>query len=105
MEETLQKKTDKDVELSLKRHQLCFNTNWRTLNIVLEDLREDGEERFLKTADSSGVRLAGDADRQAQGLKQVVVKVRFAGILKADETFFNTWCVSPQNKSICIYKY
>lgn len=54
----------------------------RTLDIVLEDLCEDGEERILEAADSGGVGLAGDADRQAEGLEQVVVKVRLAGILK-----------------------
>lgn len=56
----------------------------RTLNVVLEDLGEDGEERFLEAADRGRVGFAGDPDRQAQGLKQVVVKVRLAGILKTD---------------------
>lgn len=52
------------------------------MDIVLEDLREDGEERILEAADSDGVGLAGDAYRQAEGLKQVVVEVRLAGILE-----------------------
>lgn len=52
------------------------------MDIVLEDLREDGEERVLEAADSGRVGLAGDAYRQAEGLKQVVVEVRFAGILE-----------------------
>lgn len=50
--------------------------------VVLEDLRKYGEEGVLEAADGGGVGLAGDADRQAKGLKQVVVKVRLAGILK-----------------------
>lgn len=54
-----------------------------TLDIVLEDLCEDGEEGVLEAADSHGVGLAGDAYRQAEGLKQVVVKVRLAGVLKS----------------------
>lgn len=53
------------------------------MDIVLEDLCEDGEERVLEAADSRGVGLAGDAYRQAEGLKQVMVKVRLAGILKS----------------------
>lgn len=53
-----------------------------TLNIVLEDFSEDWEKRFLEAADSGCIGLAGDADGQAQRLKQVVVKVRLAGILK-----------------------
>lgn len=59
-----------------------------TLDIVLKDLREDGEERFLKAADRGGVGFAGDPHRQAQGLKQVVVEVRFAGILKGGQRCF-----------------
>lgn len=34
----------------------------RTLNIVLEDLGEDGEERFLKAADGGRVGFACDPD-------------------------------------------
>lgn len=52
------------------------------MDIVLEDLRKYGEEGVFEAADSGGVGLAGDADQQAEGLKQVVVKVRLAGILK-----------------------
>lgn len=52
------------------------------MDIVLEDLGEDGEERVLEATDSGGVGLAGDAYRQAEGLKQVVVEVRLAGILE-----------------------
>lgn len=52
------------------------------MDVVLEDLRKHGEEGVLEAADRDGVGLAGDADRQAEGLKQVVVKVRLAGILK-----------------------
>lgn len=52
------------------------------MDVVLEDLRKYGEEGVLEAADGGGVGLAGDADRQAKGLKQVVVKVRLAGILK-----------------------
>lgn len=58
-----------------------------TLDIILKDLREDREEGFLKAANSSGVGLAGDSHRQAQGLEQVVVKVRLAGILKMSSRF------------------
>lgn len=53
------------------------------MNVALEDLRKYGEEGVLEAAHSGGVGLAGDADRQAEGLKQVVVKVRLAGILKS----------------------
>lgn len=52
------------------------------MDVVLEDLREDGEERVLEAADSRRVGLAGDAYGQAEGLEQVVVEVRLAGILK-----------------------
>ncbi len=62
--------------------------NGHTLDIVLKDLSEDGEECFLEAADSGGVGLAGDPDRQAQRLKQVVVKVRLAGILKTCDRFW-----------------
>lgn len=48
----------------------------------MKDFCEDWEECFLKAADSSRIGLTGDPDRQTQGLKQVVVKVRLAGILK-----------------------
>lgn len=53
-----------------------------TLHVVLQDLGEDGEERFLEAADGGSVGLAGDADGQTQRLEQVVVEVRLAGVLK-----------------------
>lgn len=56
-----------------------------TLDIVLKNLCENREESFLETADSGGVGFAGDPDRQAQGLKQVVVEVWLAGILKVSD--------------------
>lgn len=55
------------------------------MNIILKDLCEDREECFLKADDCGGVCLAGDPNRQAEGLEQVVVKVRFAGILKVGD--------------------
>lgn len=77
----------------------------RTLDIVLEDLRKYGEEGVLEAADSGGVGLAGDADRQAEGLKQVVVKVRLAGILKTrfqGYTFHFCWTnLSTQHSQVC----
>ena len=51
----------------------------------MKDLREHGEEGLLKAAHGAWVGLAGDPDGQAQGLKQVVVEVGLAGILKAGE--------------------
>lgn len=53
-----------------------------TLDVVLQDFGEDREERLLEAADCGGIGLAGDADGQTQRLKQVVVEVRLAGILK-----------------------
>ena len=66
--------------------KITFMAQWRTLDIILKDLSEDREESLLEAADSSRVGFAGDADGQAQGLKQVVVKVRLAGILKTGDT-------------------
>ena len=56
-----------------------------TLDIVLKDLCENRKKCFFKAANSGGVGLAGDPDRQAQGLKQVVVEVWLAGILKVSD--------------------
>lgn len=64
---------------ALRRH---VEINSGTLDVVLKNLCDDGKECFLEAADRGGVGLAGDPDGQAQGLKQVVVKVRLAGILK-----------------------
>lgn len=49
----------------------------------MKDLSENREKSLLKAAHSGGVGLAGDPDGQAEGLKQVVVEVWLAGILKA----------------------
>lgn len=65
-----------------------------TLDIVLQDFGEDGEERFLEAADGGGVGLAGDADGQTQRLKQVVVEVRFAGILKKEQNYSSSYSSS-----------
>lgn len=64
--------------------KLIWQEEDRTLNIILKDLREDGEEGFLKAADCRRVSFAGDPHRQAQRLKQVVIKMRLAGILKRE---------------------
>lgn len=74
---------------------------WQTLDIVLKDFSEDGEECFLEAADCGGVGLAGDPDRQAQGLKQVVVKMRLAGILKMSDQDELTH-VSPEQTRILV---
>lgn len=46
-----------------------LRVNWQTLDIILKDLSEDREECLLKAANSGGVGLTGDPNRQAQGLK------------------------------------
>lgn len=80
--ETRRRRHHKLVALDVTHRDVKERKKRRTLDIVLEDLCEDGEERVLEAADSRGVGLAGDAYRQAEGLKQVVVKVRLAGILE-----------------------
>lgn len=53
-----------------------------TLHIVLQDLCEHHEQSLLKAAHGLGVGLARYPDGQADGLKHVMVKVGFAGILQ-----------------------
>lgn len=56
-----------------------------TLHIVLEDLGEDQEQRLLEAGDGGRVGSAGDSYGQADGLEQVMVEVRLAGILEGRE--------------------
>lgn len=89
MEETLPKKEKHIINWLHSCDPLRGCASLRTLHVVLEDLCKHGEEGVLEAADSGGVGLAGDADRQAEGLKQVVVKVRLAGILKTTFQGYN----------------
>lgn len=82
-----QKETDHNLDAllansSVPQRRRVGGGGMHTLDIVLQDLREDREERILEAADSCWGGLAGDADGQAEGLEQVVVKVRLAGVLK-----------------------
>lgn len=80
-------------------------TKRRTLDVVLEDLREDGEERVLEAAHGGRVGLTGDADRQTEGLKQVVVKVRLAGVLEDTQKKKDSWVTfaPPSHESAQVF--
>lgn len=70
-----------DAHRSRERKRSCLR---RTLNVVLEDLGEDGEEGLLEAADCGRVGFAGDPHGQAQRLEQVVIEMRLAGVLEIE---------------------
>lgn len=51
------------------------------MHVALQDLGEHQEQSLFEVADGAGVGAAGDTHRQTDRLKQVMVEVRFAGIL------------------------
>ncbi len=52
------------------------------MDVLDEDLLEDGEESLLEGRDGGAVGAAHDADRQRQRFEQVVVEVRPVGVAR-----------------------